>query len=45
MDGGEDGLCFRGGVDDVCGALAALLAHSDVDDRKGKAGGFHDAAG
>ena len=32
-------------VDDVAGALAALLAHADVDHRQSKGGSFHDAAG
>ena len=34
-----------GSVDDVAGALAALLAHADVDHGQGEGGGFHDAAG
>ena len=45
LDGGENCGGFGGSVDDVAGALAALLAHADIDRGQGERGCFHDAAG
>lgn len=41
----EDELSVRWCVEDIAGALAALLAHAYVDDREGEGCGFHDSAG